>query len=509
MIRFAVWSAVSTPEQAKKISPSAQVDLCRAEAHKRGWLEAAGPYVAGGYSRTLWVNLRDAETAIPELHAMLEAAKRGEFDVLACYDYTRFRDLLDDVAKALSHYRVQLWSVAQPGEIQDPTAYSPYRDGGAVASRAIYKIQSAGEISATRNRYFIGMPARTRAGLPPSRLPYGYRKPPGQETNPKAVPIQDPARSAWVVKIKDLFLQGKSSPAIAAWLNDAGAPPAVSSKWNPSSVLGILANPFYAGIVSFGRMRYFLDPREGRSFARPSTDAVTAPGLHIPLWDEATHQAILAEFERRRRLSWKGPRRVHPLSGLAVCAFCGSRLNFNTNGNHSYPGRRVYRCKNSKRAIRKQHIVVSAETLHRDFSAELVRILRGGSDELEKHSPARQDDGRAGTQSALDELAEVRSLIEAGYEARAYPLDTFVQKTTSIDRQVATLRAELAESERSTLGRTEWRTVVEEISQDLDDFPTWLTTEEPALVNRLMHVLLFKVVVHYDRAPELVFRRGG
>lgn len=75
--RAAIWVAVSTQEQAAedKVSLEVQEEKCRQLIQSRGWQEAAGPYVVPGQSRTRWVNLRDAEQAIPNY---LELAPRKE-----------------------------------------------------------------------------------------------------------------------------------------------------------------------------------------------------------------------------------------------------------------------------------------------------------------------------------------------------------------------------------------------------------------------------------------------
>ena len=121
-IRYAIWAAVSTAEQAAgdKTSLSVQEDRCREIAGGKGWLEVAGPYIVPGESRTRWVNLRDAEEEIPQLRLMLEAAQRKAFDILVLYDYNRLRDLLAPVAKTLSHYGVQIYSASQPIEPMAP-----------------------------------------------------------------------------------------------------------------------------------------------------------------------------------------------------------------------------------------------------------------------------------------------------------------------------------------------------------------------------------------------------
>jgi len=87
-IRTAIWTAVSTEEQARedKVSLAAQEESSRALIAGRAWKETAGSYVVAGASRTRWVNLRDAELAIPELRRMLDYAQVGDHEQAGNHD---------------------------------------------------------------------------------------------------------------------------------------------------------------------------------------------------------------------------------------------------------------------------------------------------------------------------------------------------------------------------------------------------------------------------------------
>jgi DNA invertase Pin-like site-specific DNA recombinase len=169
MIRCAIWSAVSTEVRANNVSLDEQVARCRAACSSHTWVEVAGPYIVPGESRTRWVNLSDAERSLPALKAMLDDAQAGLFVVLVCYDYTRFRDLLDPIARTFSHYSVQLFSTSQPGEIIPPAEYSPYNDDSATLMRGMFQAVSRTEISAMRRRYRLGTGSPTDAGSHPAR----------------------------------------------------------------------------------------------------------------------------------------------------------------------------------------------------------------------------------------------------------------------------------------------------------------------------------------------------
>ena len=254
-IRYAIWTAVSTTNQATddKISLTEQERHCRAVGAAKGWHEIA-LYKVPGESRTRWVNLRDAEKAIPALRQMLQSAKDGAFDILILYDYNRLRDLLDPVAKVLTSYGVQIYSVSQPIEPAAPAEYNAWSSDSESMMRGMSQIISRAQINDLRRKFKYGMPARIKSGLPKGFISYGYRKPPGHETDRKAIPVADPIKSAVVIQIKDLYLSGRSLWQIAHHLNGQNIPtPAGRSKWANTHVRTILKNRFYVGEVYIGK----------------------------------------------------------------------------------------------------------------------------------------------------------------------------------------------------------------------------------------------------------------
>ena len=86
-MKYATWSAVSTKSQAAadKVSLTVQREKCHATGESRGWIHVRD-YSVPGQSRSAYISLTTAEKHIPQLHAMLEDAYAGAFDVLVVYD---------------------------------------------------------------------------------------------------------------------------------------------------------------------------------------------------------------------------------------------------------------------------------------------------------------------------------------------------------------------------------------------------------------------------------------
>jgi len=499
-IRFSIWAAVSTEAQAAadKTSLSEQETRCRQAATGKGWRESAGPFICPGESRTRYVNLRDAELAIPQLKALLDSAQRHEYDILILYDYDRLRDLLALVSLTLSQYGAQIYSVNQPLEPLSPEVYSPYASDSSFIMEGMSHIISRAKIADLRRKYFFAMPLRvSERGLPAIAIPFGYRKPPGHETDRKAVPVANPVTSSYVTKMKEMLLNGKSIRQIVDMLEEDAIRPPHSRRWWPQTVRDILRNPFYAGYNRWGVSRSILDPRTRRRFrdrAIPRKNIIIAKGKHDPLWDDATHQAILAEFARRGH-SYKG-KRSSVFTGLLHCSECDARLWLQGNGPRAIPDRLIWRCS------RGCHVAIT----HPDAIQRVAADLGGALQDEEIPLPDANGAHLIQAQGMLDELERQRSRIEDAYQSGSLGLASFSERAAAIDKQMDKAQLELAEAERAGLSRLETLRALGGIHGALARLPAFFETEEPVYVNHLLHALLAKIIISPGGEITLQFR---
>ena len=487
-MRFSIWTAVSTEAQAtgEKVSLSEQENKCRTAGLAKGWHEVGSPYVVPGESRTRWVNLRDAEEAIPALRAMLNSAQRGDFDVLVLYDYTRLRDLLDPVAKTLSAYHVQLYSINQPVEPLLPDQFDLTNET-ASSVQFIAGFTSRTEIAALKRRYRLGMPRRIAdKGLPKGRPPFGYRKPPGRELDRQAVPIQDPAKVAIILQIKDLFLAGLSLWQIARKLNEKNIPtPSVRSKWSDANVRLILKNRFYSGEVSFGRTRRTLDPRTGSVKVIDNDPAriVTATGAHAPLWDKAVQRRIDSEFQRRGK-KYTGIR-TQRLSGLLYCGICGARVWVGYPGAYSEKGRK-WHC-----SIDPSHVNLFDRDLLPRITDQLVHALQ----HLDGLTFSAPDDSRPLLSASLADLTSRRERLTDALEAGALDPAAYSARIKSIESQMTSVRAQLADSDHTAERSTLRRDSLTRLAAIIERIPDFIAQAPAQEVNTQLHQLIEKIVI--------------
>jgi site-specific DNA recombinase len=501
MHRIAIWTAVSTEAQAAgdKISLAEQETRCREAAQARAWRETAGPYVVPGESRTRWVNLRDAEQAIPALHTMLDDAQRGRFDLLVMYDYNRLRDLLDPVAKTLSHYGVQIYSISQPVEPLPRGEFNPYASDTANIMQGMSRIISQAQIADLRRKYRYAMPRRAAERGLPVQIPFGYRKPPGRESDRGAIPVQDPHQATLLLRARDMLLAGKSLMQIAEMLEESGErPPGGGKRWYPQTIRDMLRNPFYAGYVRWGMSRSRLDPRTGkrtRDRKVPADKTIVAQGRHQPLWDEDTHRQLTAELSRRAK-KYKG-KKTNQFTGLLSCAECGASLwTF-------YDGRfgagdpvHVWRC-----SSRERHVVISHAKALELISRELQQaIAQSGSIRLPRPAGAPDYTGQ------LAELKQRRRRLEDGYLSGLFSLESFSGRAADLDRQIDQAQRAAAVQTDAQAERSARLAALNNLVSLINEIPNYLAEGDPQEINRLLHLLLEHVIIKSDLTVELAFR---
>jgi hypothetical protein len=464
--------------------------MCRETAAGKGWHESAPAYIVPGKSRTRWINLSDAEKAIPQLKQMLDDAEARKFDVLVALEYDRFRDLLEPVANALSDCGVQIYSVSQPVDPQDPEEYNPYNSDSDFLVRGMNQIISKAAIASLRRKYAAQMPLRLiNRGLP-AQIPYGYRKPKNTDSR-NAVPVQDPEVVPFIIRAKDWLLSGHSLTWIAARLQDMGAPYAgtwqgkTTKSWSTATVSSILTNPFYAGTIRWGISRQHRNRRTGNIQRTKTTDPakmVTAPGRHIPLWDDATHRAIIAEIKRRTP-AYRGYK-TSALSNLLHCPVCGAVLWKSYRGSRDYRNPRyvVWRC--SVGLVK--HIKVADSMVFPGVIAALREIIAN-----DKSIQPAQEDHKA----KLSELLDQRKRIADGYQAGIFDMEDAAKRTSAIDLDIAAIR----DADRSQAEQTaEAAARAEAISRILavgDNIIPFLMESDPLEVNRLLTTMMESITV--------------
>lgn len=490
--RAVVWAAVSTKAQAAHdVSLPDQVARGLAAISAHGWQEAHPPLVVPGESRQNVISLRDAEAIIPELKTLLDLAQAGTVNVCVTADYDRFRGLLDQVARTLALYGCQLYSIAQPDELMPPDEYRYYRSDAQPFKIAFNQLQSHTEIAKLRRRWEKGMPARLERGLPFSNIPFGYRKPPGEQHNPGAVPEQAPELCAHLLAAKREYEAGVTAAEIARQWAAAGVPNPRGGQWRPNTILVILCNPFYAGLLQRNLTVTLTDPRTNKRVVKclPEDQRILRQGKHAPLWSVEDWQRLVVLRESRARHRAGGPPTTR-FSNLAYCAHCGALLASWKPGPATKvkDKQRRYACRQS---WRQPHTVI--------MEADLLDWLRAALAEQAAQLPnvagpalAPDDAELRVVEAALTALDAERARYNLAYGAGVYSLAQLQDLLAGVDaRQRAheQARARLLDSTsraaRRERAQTRAAAFIENFEQELAVAPREFNAHLHEFIDRL------------------------
>lgn len=311
MKRVAIWRAVSSLPQTKKISLEDQLSQGLAVIKRHG-AHLAADLEVHGESRNI-VLMEEACERIAAYKTLKGLIDARAIDVLIYLDVSRLgrtAALIMTVAELCTRAKILLYELDSPPASLE---FSP-PDYDALLIRAIKATGAQHEVRKTSDKHQRGMIGRVMAGLFPAKPNYGYIeifKVTGEHDHYEV----DPVKMATVLRIIDLYLErGWGHRAITEELNAAGDESPDGGYWGYSSVSSILRHIWqYAGFGELNRRN-----PSGRPYLRH-------PGTWPAVIGEETARRVLEEMASRD----KSPRSVfstYRFSRMCFCNVCGAPM---------------------------------------------------------------------------------------------------------------------------------------------------------------------------------------
>ena len=220
----------------------------------------------------------------PGYQAMLAAARAGAFERIVVEDVSRlWRNRAECGQRSAELEDLGIHVLTAVG---DDTA----RDG----SGLVFAIKSALAEHARKEiayRTRRGMEGLARAGKSTGGRTFGYRT--AEQIDPEQARV---VRAAF-----ELYAGGLTAARVADALNRDGLPAPRGGLWQASTITAMLANPRYAGSVSWGASvgrHSAADSRRTRRIRRP-TEAIVRQAPELAIVPEALWQAVAATRARR------------------------------------------------------------------------------------------------------------------------------------------------------------------------------------------------------------------
>jgi len=247
----------------------------------------------------------------PKLAELREVVRSESIESVVIYSLDRFsRDPVHGVIlmQELEKHGVSLEAVTETV------------DNSEVGKLVFYIKGYAAKLDAERRRDATGR--GKRALLKDGKLPqgtgigiYGYK---WIKEFKKRIPLEHEAKI--VQRMFEMVAQGVSCFKIARTLNEESIPTKSGKKWEARTVSRIVRNPAYTGITYFG----VTSGKERKATSKESWHVLpnVTPGIiSKELFEQA--QAALA---KSRELHPGKAMHEYPLTGFAVCGYCGSPL---------------------------------------------------------------------------------------------------------------------------------------------------------------------------------------
>ena len=341
---------VSTSAKAESNSISNQKDFIRNFLADKKDIRIVKEYVDDGYSGSNFDR--------PSFQTMMEDIKRGVIDCVVVKDLSRFgREYIDSgryIERLFPALGVRFIAIndnydSVTGKSQGDEIIIPFKNliNDAYCRDISIKIRSHLDVK-RKNGEYIG-----------AFVPYGYEK----SDDDKHKLVIDTYAAGIVKEIFRLKLHGMSQDAIATQLNDEGVLAPMEYKqstgsgyqtgflqneksvWSSVTVRRILENEIYIGNLVQGK-RTTPNHKVKQEVVKPESDWIRIEKNHEPIISNRDYEIVQRLLGMDTRISPDSDV-VYNLSGIAVCADCGSPMTrkITTAGDKKYA---YYICSNHK-----------------------------------------------------------------------------------------------------------------------------------------------------------------
>ena len=404
---YGLYMRVSTEDQAKEgFSLPEQKDRLEALCKFKNWkiidyYEDAGISAKTGNHR-------------PEFDRMIEDAKKGKINTVIALKLDRLtRSIYDweNILNMSEKYKFDL--VCANDEINTTNA------NGKMITRIMMSV-SQNEIERTSERTKVGMAGAIKQGHIPGLCPIGYRRTPNKTIEP------DPLTKDIVIRIFNLYFEGKSYSTIANIFNEEKV--LNKTNWRDVRILKILSNPIYKG-----------DYVAGKTVGRPiSYENVVEPIVSKELWENCQAQ------KKKNQKNYMRTQHYIFLQKLR-CPKCGRILA--GGASHKIKADKwyfYYRCEDCKNNIKEEVIEKSVKKM-------LADILEYDNVVNEFFLPvlkAKIDNPKEQLEKELKSLHNKKDRIRKAYIDSLFTEDEYKEELSLIESQIELINAKLLENKQ-------------------------------------------------------------
>ena len=284
-MRAASYSRVSSQEQVDGLSLAAQKRGIAEYCATKGWQPPVTFVDEGRSARSEAIEKR------PALVSLLDACRRGEYDVVVVYSIDRWAR---NLAVTLETFRTLADAGVAFASVTESIDYTTPEGRLFVAMLGAFAQYFSDSLAKHTSK---GVAERVHQGRPAGPVPFGYRQ--GDD----GIPLQVDREAQGISEAFRMRSMGQTFSEIASWLNLQRLETRTGRRFTHFAVRDMLRNSFYSG-----QLRYRGE---------------ILPGSHDAIIDVRLYEQVQ---------SLRVPRQATPthrdylLRGLARCATCGGLL---------------------------------------------------------------------------------------------------------------------------------------------------------------------------------------
>jgi site-specific DNA recombinase len=505
-MRAAVYARVSTDRQNRDQTIDSQLAALRQWAERHGHdLRPEHVFTDDGYT--------GSRLDRPALDRLRDAAREGEFDVVAVYSPDR-------LARRYAYQVVLLEELRKAGcavaFVHRPITDDPH-------DQLLLQIQGAVaeyERAVLGERFRRGKLQKARAGhWIAGKAPYGYRYVPKRDGVPGHL-VVDEAEAAvvrmlyrWLIDERMTVRQILKRLAAGPWRPRSG-----KRLWSSAVVHRVLSDPVYTG-TGYANRHVFVAPRKPRTAGPRSGERTCRKPRPVAEWiaipapaiiDDATRRQAADQLARNSVLSFRRNTRHHYLLRcLLTCRSCGLAMYGITRRNKTgSPAQRYYTCHGKDCVTRdRDHRCPQTPARVGELDAAVWDHIRKLLDDpatllaqFEAFAgatagPPGEADQTAAQLRRLDR--EEQRLVDA-YQAEAVSLDELRDRRARIAGRREALRAQREQHERLRAERHAARAVWSDLTTFCDRIRARLGEATLAEQQQVLQLLVDRVIVGED-----------
>ena len=324
--------------------------------------------------------------------------------------------------------------------------------------------------------------------------------------------------------IFDLYLhEGMGSTVVAKELENRGIlSPTGSIEWQNASVLRILKNEKYIGILK-QKKAITTDYLTHRRIKNTNDDYIIIENNHEPIIDKESFETVQKEIEYRQTIKFDKGRysNRYTWSGKIICGFCNAKFKRRIWNKKTYP-RTVWQCqtniKYGSRRPNKQNILVgcNSKCIHEDLLENLLMIVISNLQFCKDNivnavksalNEALIPEPTENPQDILADMAKVEKqkekLIELFYDDGITKAD-LKKSNEKLNTQMETFKAKLSTIKKADNTTAKLRDIYNTAENILDNF-----TSHTVFSDEIGKQFLNKIVIYGREKLEIYLNVNG